>query len=56
MLSFTTGHGELFVLDKVKVIEPKAVSDELGIYVAFKVLSFGLKLPLPVLVQIPVDV
>lgn len=43
-----------FVELKVSVTEPEVVSAALGIYVAFKVLSFGLNIPLPLVLQIPV--
>ena len=37
---------------KVKVTVPAVVSAKLGVYVAFRVVAFGLKVPVPLVVQV----
>jgi len=46
----------LFVLVSVSVTEPAAVSAALGLYVALSVFALGEKVPLPLLVHVPLPV
>lgn len=56
IITFCETGVQAFVAVKVSVTVPAAVSALLGIYVALNVVLFGVNVPLPLLVQMPLPV
>src|SRR6185437_2791931 len=55
IVSLTALHAPLPVDVSIRLTKPAAVSAELGLYVAFNVVLFGVNAPLPPVLQIPPD-